>query len=73
MQDAVKDDFLKRLDCLEEELETLKSVGFNLVNEKLIDQFEENLQPRRKSTSPFKKDKSWSTLSGKQIKRKLGI
>lgn len=69
MQEEAKNDFLKRLNSLEEELETLKGVGFNLVNEKLITQFEENLPlNKRKSVSSARKEKSWCTLSGELIK-----
>lgn len=68
LQRNARIEFLKKLDNIEDELQTLKNVGFSLVNEKLIEQFEENLQPKRKSESPIRKDKvsmSWTTVSGK--------
>lgn len=67
MQNTEKIDFINRLNYLENELQTLKNVGFNIVNTKLIKQFEENLVPKNKSASSTKKDGgslSWSTISG---------
>lgn len=61
---------MKELDFLEDDLKVLRGTGFCLVNAKLIQQFEEKLQPKShsvKSTASIRKDKmttTWTTISG---------
>lgn len=73
IQQTSKTDFLKRLSNLEEELQSLKDVAFNVVNEKLINQFEENLQSKIKIGSASKKSSSvsWTTVSGNTKKNQI--
>lgn len=67
-QNNYRIEFTQKLDCLEEELQCLKNLAFSLVNEKLIEQFEESLQPKPKEGIPRKDRgssmKSWATASG---------
>lgn len=67
MQMTDRDAFLTELDSLENELKSLKDLAFNLINPKLIQQFEDNLHFKTKSMPSVQKDNiltNWSTISG---------